>query len=217
MSSDIATLEGVTREITGKKVKTLRDQGLIPVTVYHKGQESFNASVPYMPFVKLYNVVGQSQPVNLTVDGKEYLTMVKDVHIDPVRNEAVHVQFHSIDKNRAVEAEIPVHLEGDAPAVVAGNFLTRPNETVLVKAKASELPEIFNVSVEGLENPHDTVTVADVTIPEGVELLSDASLVLAIVEEPRVAEEPEETEVVDAADVPADNGGATDEAAEESK
>jgi large subunit ribosomal protein L25 len=198
------------REVTGKKVKSIRAEGFVPATVYHKGEESINVRIPYQPLVKAYAAAGQGQPVDLEVDGKKYLTMIKDVHMDPVKNTIMHVAFHAVDKNQPVEAEIPVHIEGDVPAEAAGNFIVRQNDHVSVKAIPSELPEYFSVDAAKLAEPGDTITVADIVAVPHVEILSEPELQLAIVEEPRVQEEePEEDEVIDASDVPAANGGDT--------
>jgi len=168
--------------------------------------------------VKAYSSAGQSQPIELSVDGKKYLTMIKDVHMDPVKNTLMHVAFHAVNKNDPVEAEVAVHLEGDAPAVQQGNFINRPNDHVTIKAIPAELPDVLNVSIEGLEKPGDTVTVADIKALSNVEFLSELTMTLAVVEEPRVQEEePEEVEAVDAADVPAANGGDKPEDSSEAK
>jgi large subunit ribosomal protein L25 len=218
--SDVIVLNAEKREVTGKKVSTIRAQGLVPATVYQKGKESFNVSVEYQPLVKAYSAAGHGQPIELTVDGKKYLTMVKDVHMDPMKNTLMHIAFHAVDKNRKVEAEIPVHIEGDVPAEAAGNFIVRQNDHVLVKAIPSELPEFFAVDAAKLVEPGDTLTVADIDaskFPE-VEILSELDLQLAVVEEPRVVEEEPQEEAVDAADVPAANGSeAPTDAASDSK
>jgi len=201
------------RLITGKKVRSLRNEGYIPATVYEKGKESINVRVAYLPLVKAYGRVGQAQPVSLVVDGKKYLTMIKDAHIDPARNTIMHVAFHAVNANDPVEAEIRVVITGDVPAEQAGNFIVRPNDHVTVKALPANLPEEMTVSAETLKLPGDSLTVADLDVIKDVEVLSDLELTLATVEEPRaVEEEPEEAaEAVDPADVPSANGGeATD-------
>ena len=214
--SDTFELVAEKREITGKKVRTLRKDGYIPATIYEKGKESINVRVSYLPLVKAYAKVGQAQPVALTVDGKKYLTMIKDAHIDPARNTIMHVAFHAVNAKDPVEAEIPVVIVGDVPAEQAGNFIVRPNDHVLVKALPTNLPEEMTVSAESLKEPGDHVTVADLDPIKDVEIISEPELTLATVEEPRaVEEEPEEgDEAVDAADVPSDNGG--DESSESS-
>jgi large subunit ribosomal protein L25 len=203
------------REITGKKVRSIRKEGLVPATVYENGKESINVQVQYVPMSKAYAEAGLGQPVNLTVDNKKYLTMIKDVHIDPAKNTIMHVAFHAVNANDPVEAEVPVHIEGDVPAEQQGNFIVRQNDHVEVKALPANLPEYVVVDASLLDKPGDSITVADIKPIPNVEIISEPELTLVTVEEPRVQEEPETTEVVDAADVPSENGGA--ESSEESK
>jgi large subunit ribosomal protein L25 len=209
--SDSIDLVAEKREITGKKVRSIRNEGYVPATVYEKGKDSINVRVPYVPMSKAYASAGLGQPVNLTVDSKKYLTMIKDVHIDPAKNTIMHVAFHAVNANDPVEAEVPIHIEGDVPAEQQGNFIVRPNDTIEVKALPANLPEFMVVDAAKLAEPGDSVTVADVKPVANVEILSEPELTLATVEEPRAVEEPEETEEVDAADVPSDNGGESSE------
>lgn len=212
--SDSIELIAEKREITGKKVRSLRNEGFIPATVYEKGKESINIRVPYVPLTKAYASAGQGQPVALTVGKEKYLTMIKDVHMDPAKNTIMHVAFHAVNKNDPVEAEIPVQIEGEVPAEKTGNFIVRQNDHVLVKALPANLPEVLVVSAEGLVQPGDSLTVADLKIPVNVEILSEPELTLATVEEPRkVEEEPAAEAVVDAADVPSAHGGDEDDSA----
>lgn len=205
--SDTFELIAEKREVTGKKVQSIRRNGFVPATVYEKGKESTNVQVEYVPMSKAYATVGLGQPVSLIVDKKKYLTMIKDVHIDPSKNTIMHVAFHAVNANDPVEAEVPVHIEGEVPAEKQGNFIVRQNDHVLVEALPANLPEFMVVDAALLVNPGDHITVADIKPIPNVEILSEPELTLAVVEEPRVEEEPEATEVVDAADVPSDNGG----------
>lgn len=203
------------REVTGKKVRTLRNEGYVPATIYEKGKESVNVRVQYIPLAKAYAHAGMGQPVELTVGSKKVLTMIKDVHVDPAKNTIMHVAFHAVNAKDPVEAEIPVHIEGEVPAEKAGNFIVRPNDHVLVKALPADLPEVINVSAEKLVEPGDHLTVADIVAIPKVEIMSESELTLATVEEPRKVEEPEPEAEVDAADVPSDHG--TEETPEEAK
>lgn len=205
--SDTIELVAEKREITGKKVRSIRNEGYVPATVYEKGKESINVRVPYVPMSKAYSVAGLGQPVYLIVDNKQILTMIKDVHIDPAKNTIMHVAFHAVNANEPVEAEVPIRIEGDIPAVQQGNFIVRPNDHVTVKALPANLPEFMVVDAAKLVHPGDHLTVADIAPIANVEILSEPELTLVTVEEPRAVEEPEETEEVDAADVPSDNGG----------
>lgn len=210
--SDIIELAADKREVTGKKVRSIRRAGMVPATVYEKGKESFNISVSYVPMSKAYSAAGLGQPISLQVDKKTYLTMIKDVHIDPAKNTIMHVEFHAVNANDPVDAEVPVHIEGDVPAEKLGNFIVRQNDHVEVRALPANLPEYMVVDAALLVNPGDHITVADIKPIANVEILSELELTLAVVEEPRVQEEVVE-EVVDAADVPSDNGGEKSEEA----
>lgn len=214
MSESIA-LVAEKRQVTGKKVRTLRNEGFVPATVYEKGKDSINVHVPYVPLMKAYASAGQGQPVELTVEKKKYLTMIKDVHIDPAKNTIMHVAFHAVNANDPVEAEIPVHIEGDVPAEQMGNFIVRQNDHVLVKALPANLPEFISVDAGLLKEPGDSITVADIKPIKDVELISEPELTLATVEEPRAVEEPEPEEVVDAADVPSAHGSDEDSTGDE--
>lgn len=205
--SDSIELVAEKREITGKKVRNLRNEGYVPATIYEKGKESINVRVPYVPLSKAYASAGMGQPVELTVNNKKILTMIKDVHVDPAKNTIMHVAFHAVNANDPVEAEIAVHIVGDIPAEQAGNFIVRQNDHVTVKAIPAELPESFEVSGEKLAEPGDHITAADLSVPAKVELITEPETVLATVEEPRKVEEPEPEAEVDAADVPSAHGG----------
>ncbi len=215
--SDSIELVAEKRDITGKKVRSLRAEGYVPATVYEKGKDSINVRVPYVPLSKAYATAGQGQPVQLVVDKKKILTMIKDVHIDPAKNTIMHVAFHAVNANDPVEAEIPVQIVGDVPAEKSGNFIVRPNDHVLVKALPGDLPEVLNVSADKLVEPGDHITVADIAAIPNVELLSEPELTLATVEEPRKIEEEPEEAVVDAADVPSAHGSDDSESSEDSK
>ncbi len=206
MSSDKIVLDAQKREVTGKKVKALRRDGIIPATMYEKGKDSVSLQMPYMKIKKTWEAAGKSQPVELSVEGKKHLAMIKDATYDPVKATLTHVAFHAINKNEVVEAEVQIHLEGDVPAEQQGNFIVRPNDVVTIKALPADLPEVLNVSAEMLVEVGDTLKVSDIEVPEGVEIVTDPELPIVVVEEPRVQEEPEETEEVDAADVPSDHG-----------
>lgn len=206
MSSDIMIVASK-RDTTGKKVKDLRDSGEVPAVLYSKGKESINLKVPYMALYKAYSAAGYGQPVEIELEGKTYLTMIKDAHMDPVKHRLVHVAFHAVDANKVVEAEVSIHIEGDVPAEQTGNFIVRPNDHVTIEAKPADLPEFIAITAEKLVQPGDQLTAADLTMPAKVTLMSDPATVLAVVEEPRVQEEPEATEEVDAADVPSAHGG----------
>lgn len=108
---------------------------------------------------------------------------------------------------------MPVELVGTAPAVLAGNIILTLNDTVMVEAMPQNLPDHLEANAEALVEPDDIISVADLKVPKGVEMVTEAETPLFKVEVPRsqVEAEAEAEEAVSAADVPADHGNDTSE------
>lgn len=225
MSSKAIILQAEKREITGKKVKALRRSGKVPAVVYERGQESENIIVEALPLSRVWSAAGKHHIVQLEYAGASRLTLIKDVDFDPVKGAMTHVAFHAIKQNEKVEAEIPVEITGDVPAERLGFFLVKPMTEVQVKALPADLPDKLEVSGESLENVGDSVTVADLTVPANVEIMTEPDRTLAVVEESRAEiEAAAEEEVAEgeegaesAADVPSEHGAKDEAAPEENK
>lgn len=207
MSSDKITLQAEKRELTGKKLKLLRADGKVPATMYERGKDSVNVQVEYMPLLKVYKQAGKHHPVELHFDGKDHLTMIKDVDFDPVKGTLSHMSFHAINKNEKVEAEVPLQMTGQAPAQIAGLLVRLNIDHVVIKGLPNEIPNVIEIDVSGVVTEDDDVRMSSVTVPSNVELMNDdMDAVVVSVSVPR-AEVEKETEEVSAADVPSDKGG----------
>ena len=80
------------REATGKKLKGLREKGLIPSVVYG-GKEPVLVASEYVATEKVLEKAGYHSPIDLDIEGKKRLAIVKDVAIDPVSRKIVNVEF----------------------------------------------------------------------------------------------------------------------------
>ena len=83
------------RELVGKKLKSLRAEGLVPSVVYG-GKEPVLASSEYVATEKVLMGAGYHSPIDLDVEGKKKLAIVKDVAIDPVSRKIVNIEFQAI-------------------------------------------------------------------------------------------------------------------------
>lgn len=186
---DKITLKVDNRELHGKKVAQLRRQGLVPGIVYGHKMDPISVQAAQQVIEKIYKAAGKHAPVYLAVDGKNRLAMIKDVAVDPVKNRIRHISFHAVNVKEKVEAEVPVKLigEGESPAEKAGLIVLQNIESLKVHALPTELPDALEVSIVNLAEPHDQLTVADIQLPEGVELddpENTTDLVIASVYEP---------------------------------
>lgn len=161
------------RSVHGKKVKALRKQGVVPVVVYGSGVEATSAQVTENVFDKLYRKVGRHTPVTLSLEKKKHIALVKEVDTDPVTHRTLHVSFHAVKANEPVLAEIPIRLigEGESLAEKEGLVILQALEQIEVRALPLELPEALEVSIVDMKEPGDRVTVGDIKLPEGVEIV----------------------------------------------
>ena len=214
------TLEG--REIKGKKLKDLRAKGMIPSVVYGD-KEPVLAASEYVATEKVLEKVGYHSPIDLDVAGKKRLAIVKDVQIDPVSRKIINVEFQGISANEVVEATTPiviVNFEASDASKLYHFALTQTMEEIDVKAKPSDLPKELTIDAAALTNVDDKLTVAQINLPKGVEFADrelDTEQVVASLYDPAAEAAAREAEaeepVVEAADVPADNGTKPEETA----
>lgn len=209
------------REIFGNRVKSLYRGGLIVGNVFGRGQASVAIEGDYETIRKVIVEAGRNHPIELKIEGEgDHLVLVKHVDVDPREGRIRHIELHMVNRHEKVEAEVPVELIGTAPAILAGNMVMTLNDTVIVSANPTSLPDHLEVSAELLVEPEDMITVSNIVVPSGVELITKLDTPLFKVEVPR--SQVEEVEVVEgeegaeektAADVEAVHGGDKPEAA----
>lgn len=161
------------RNVFGKKVKTLRKEGIIPVTVYGAGIEPKSAQVPELVFDKMYRKAGRHTPVMLSLSNKKHIAMIKEVDVNPVTHRTLHASFHAVKASDPVVAEVPIRLvgEGESFAEKDGLVILQALEEIEVRALPMDLPEALEVSIVELKEAGERVTVADIKLPEGVEFM----------------------------------------------
>jgi large subunit ribosomal protein L25 len=186
MSADIdAPVKLLTRDVLGKGLNRLRNDGVVPAVIHNHGQESIHVMAPETELVKVYRIAGKHHPLNLEVGSDKYLALIKDAPFDPVKRRLQHVVFQAIKQDETVEAEIPIRIEGDAPAEKVGLIVLRQLDSVEIEALPKNLPDELVISAEGLAELHDKLTVGDLKLPSGVTLLTDPEHPIATVAETR--------------------------------
>jgi large subunit ribosomal protein L25 len=134
---------------------------------------------------------GANTLIRLQVDGDEQLTLARQIQRHPTRGDLVHVDFVRVRRDVAVSAEVPVHLEGEAPGTRDGGMLEQLVFTLTIEAKPADIPNEIVVDVSGLELGGQ-LRIAELTVPAGVAVQQDADELVVQVVLPRVAEVEEE-------------------------
>lgn len=189
MSQDTISLSVQARDVTGKQVRALRRSDVVPAVIHNHGKESVNVQADYNTIMKAYRAAGRHHPVELTADGKKYLVIIKAVTFEPKKHRLSHVVFNAVSANQKVEAEIPVrpqYAEGNesSPAERASLIVLTNLDQVMVEAVPSKLPDVLYYDAEKLVNVGDHVSVADLMVPEGVEVKTETDHTIATVYEP---------------------------------
>jgi len=167
---------------------------------------------------KVAHVAGKHSPVDLVINGKKHLAIIKSIDIDPVKHVLRHIAFHTISRNDKIVTEVPIVLVGvgESAAERAGLIVLQAIEHLEIRALPANLPEALEMSIIDLVTDEDKLTVGDIVLPEGVEFADheqNLDLVVANVYEPSALQAANEAtggdaEPEEAAEVEAENGEA---------
>ena len=189
--ADLKTLELEPRDLLGKKVETLRKSGLLPVHMYGPDIDSLSLQGDLKLLARLVLEVGTNIPVSVTVKGSDNVNMcfVREIQRHPVTENILHVDFLRVDTSKAVRAEVPIILEGLAPASQRGGTLMHPLQNLIIEALPMDIPVSLEISVAGLDDFEKSLYVSDLSIPENITLISSSDDLIARVVPPRIEEE----------------------------
>lgn len=195
------------RKILGKKVKQLRRDGLMPANVYGKGLDSIALQVKLSDFESVFKEVGTTGLVELKVGDKKRPVLVKNLQKDYFKDLPLHADFYQVNLKEKVKSQVPLQLIGEARAVreKIGDLLQTISE-IEIEALPDRIPEYIEVNVEDLGEIGAGITVGDLKIEEGVEVLTDAAVIIARIAEP-AKEEPVEAPVESGTEGQVETGG----------
>jgi large subunit ribosomal protein L25 len=189
------------RELVGKQLKQLREENLIPAVIYNSKNESINVTVEKGTAVQLYKTATPTTILDIEIDGKSKKAIVKDYDINPRTDEILHVSFFEIDPKVKMDFAIPFTLQGVSPAVKNNiGILVQITDSLDVRCKLENLIPEIEIDVTVLDHPGQTITMEDVKLPDGVELIheEDATMPIATITQLQkievIEEEPEEDE-----------------------
>lgn len=178
-----------------EKVSKVRSSGRVPGVVYGPKQESVSLAIDRKNFEKVMHESGESTIISLEGLDKPLEVLIHDVSFNAGLGGVEHVDFYAIERGKELTTNVPLHFEGEAPAVKLGGSLTKVLHEVEVTCRPSELPSHLTVDVSGLVDFEARVTIADLKLPTGVKVEAGADEVVALVVE--VEEEVEEPTTVD--------------------
>lgn len=197
MTQQKISFKATPRTLMGKKVKTLRSQGLTPANVMGHLVDSTPISIKSNDFIRLYNEVGDNGLFYLEVEGEKTArpVLVDLFEVNALTNLPQHVVFKQVDLKEKIEAEIPVELVGEFK--LAGAVVITVHDTIEVEALPTDLPEKFEIDISNLTEIDQSVTFKDLKFDRSKITLSisEEELDTPVVLVQAVKEEPVEEEV----------------------
>ncbi len=192
---DNLVLRAEPRTVLGKKVKVLRRQGLLPGVVYGPVlDETVSVCVDARAFTKFFQTHGHSTLIHLQMDVGEHQVFIREVQTDPVRGNAIHIDFFAPNLRQELNAFVAISLSNSA--MDAEGVLSTARTEIEVRGLPADIPSQVDGDLSGLLTVGDTLRAGDLVLAAGLTLITDETEVIAsLVAE--AAPEPVEEEVVE--------------------
>ncbi len=222
MSAKHIKFSAEAREEAGKGVaRALRRQGRIPAVIYGDNKApvtiSLNARDANVEYNKGHIYTNLS---DIEVAGEKYLTVARDVQLDPVKDFVLHIDFLRVTPKTKIAVNVPVQMmnEEEAPFSKENGILNVTRYEIEVLCQATNIPEYIEIDLTPY-NIGDAVKSSDVKWPEGcTPIIDDREFTIATIVAPKTAAEEEAEAEENAADIEAageDEEGSEGEASEE--
>lgn len=212
MADQITLTAHTGRSLGSRPSRRMRAEGRVPAVVYGTGTEPTAIAVEWSELrAALTTDAGLNALITLDVDGDQRLTIVKDMQRHPVRRDVTHVDFIVIDRNKAIEVDVPLVLENVDGDNLNGLVVDQQMFTLSVAAKPDSIPNelVVDCSALTLDEP---VRAGALVLPAGVELNVDPEDAIVTASVPQV-ELPEPTAGDEDGEGEGDDAGAAEDAA----
>lgn len=158
------------RPDTGSRpARRLRAQGQVPATLYGRGVEPLSLSVDARELrLALAGESGSNVLFSISLDGADHLALARQIQRHPIRATVDHVDFITVERDREVDAEVPIRLVGEALKVTRADGLVEQGLFRLtVRARPGDIPTHLDVDVTDL-TVGESIRVSDLSLPPGV-------------------------------------------------
>jgi len=172
------TIEGHLRTESGKKAaRQIRSQENVPAVIYGGATEvNFYASAKaFKPLV----YTSEFLIAEVTIDGKKYRSILKDLQFDKVSDSLLHVDLLELVDDKKVVATLPLKLVGASVGVKSGGKLVSKVKAVKVKAFPKDLREFIELDITNLEL-NANLRIEDIKVPN-MEIMNSPRIPVASV------------------------------------
>ena len=183
------SLKAQERTVKGKKVKTLRRAGIVPAEIYGQGGDNISIQITEKDLKAAIKVAGTTQLISVDVEGKTTDVLLKEVTRTLDRQHIVHADLYSVDPGAKVKCTVPVKVTGESQLVTGGGVMVMGASAVEVLCLPKDIPALITADAATLVNFSDIINAGSLEVGEGVEVISNPSLMIAYVGQTRATRE----------------------------
>jgi len=169
------------REITGKKVRFLRNRGIVPLHLFGNKVDSMALQSDAPTLQKVLSQAGHTRLIELEVSGETTPrnVMVREVQKDPIRGNLIHVDLYQVTMTEKIKVEVPIVLVGESPALKSkDNMLYQDLDSLTIECLPDKMPDRIQVDISVITEPEQAIRVKDIVIPD-ITILNEPDLVIA--------------------------------------
>lgn len=192
--------EAKKRENTGRgAARALRREGKIPAVMYSSKMEPVSFALTEKELDKEYKKGSfTSKLVEITLEGKTWFALPRDVQTHPVSDRIEHADFLQVDANSKIRVHVPVKLLNmdKCMGLKRGGALNIVRHTVELICSPDTIPSRIVVDVKDAEIG-DSIHISAVTLPDSVKpVIHDRDFTLVTVTGRKKEEEEKPAEAV---------------------
>jgi large subunit ribosomal protein L25 len=168
------------RAIKGKKVSSIRSQGLVPGTIYGPKTQPLTVQFLYRELDTVLRAAGSTNIIDIKLNGSTLRVLARDVQRDILKSTIQHVDFFAVDENSKIRAEVPVVLVGESPIIATRKaILMAGTSTIRIETLPRDLVNKIEVDLSSLTTIGSTIYIRDLTPPPGVTILNEGDEIVA--------------------------------------
>ncbi|MFK7802238.1 MAG: 50S ribosomal protein L25 [Anaerolineae bacterium] len=172
-------LEAETRNVSGKKVKQLRRDGLVPAVIYGLNDPE-NIQVNELATQLTLRDAGDNAILTLNLNGKKRRVLAREIQKHVFRTDLIHVDFLEIDASSTIRTEVSIVIVGvSIPEQEAIGTTVQVLSTLEIEASPDALISEIEANAEIIDSPSRTLNVGDIVVPEGVTILTSPDVTVA--------------------------------------
>jgi len=182
------------RTVFGKKVKELRQAGMIPAEIYGRKTDNQSIQIPVRTLEHTLNEAGNTNLISIKVGKKKkgIPVLARNIQYSPIRQRLLHVDFYAVVMDETVSVNVPIRIIGESSLITQqnGTLMTGLND-LEIEALPADIPEAFEVDISDMTDFGQSIHVSDLTVTDNITVHSSPESLLVSIQPPRTSDEDE--------------------------